>query len=141
MKSLLACTLLVLVYCGLVAYAEPPLERADLLSLRDADGKVRVAATPAEWEPRRSAILGAMQELMGRLPGEEKRCPLDVKVEEEVDCGDHVRRLLSCQSEPEGRTPAYLLIAKEAQAKYAQSFPAVLCLHPTNTQGNKSIVG
>jgi len=141
MKSLTPFILLVSAYCGLVAYADPSLDRTDLLSLRDADGTVRVAATPAEWEPRRTAILEAMQKLMGPLPGPEKRCALDVRIEEETDCGDHVRRLLSYQSEPEARTPAYLLIPKAALAKDARDFPAVLCLHPTNAAGNKSIVG
>ena len=67
---------------------------------------------------------------MGKLPGNEKRCPLDVKVEEEVDCGSHVRRLITYASEPGSRVPAYLLIPKSAlEGKPA---PAVLCLHGTD---------
>ena len=50
---------------------------------------------------------------MGKLPGKEKRCPLDVKVEEEVDCGTYVRRLITYASEPGCRVPAYLLIPKD----------------------------
>ena len=41
----------------------------------------------ADWLKRRAEILAGMQAVMGRLPGREKRCPLDMKVEEEVDCG------------------------------------------------------
>ena len=53
-----------------------------------------------------------MQEVMGPLPGTEKRVSLDVHLREEVDCGSYVRRLIDYASEPGGRVPAYLLIPK-----------------------------
>ena len=37
---------------------------------------------------------------MGGLPGREKRCPLDLKVESETDCGTYVRRFVTYASEP-----------------------------------------
>ena len=49
-----------------------------------------------------------MQEVMGPLPGTEKRVSLDVRLLEEVDCGSYVRRLIDYASEPGGRVPAYL---------------------------------
>jgi len=55
-----------------------------------------------------------MERVMGVLPGNEKRCALDCKVEEETDCGGYVRRFLTYASEPGGRVPAYLLIPKDA---------------------------
>ncbi|MCX6336002.1 MAG: (Fe-S)-binding protein [Bacteroidetes bacterium] len=36
---------------------------------------------------------------MGKLPGKEKRCPLDLKIEEEFDGGSYVRRLVTYASE------------------------------------------
>ncbi|MEO5802001.1 MAG: prolyl oligopeptidase family serine peptidase [Verrucomicrobiota bacterium] len=81
-----------------------------------------------------------MQKVMGPLPGTEKRCPLDVKVEEEVDCGAYVRKLISYQSEPNSRVPAYLLIPKKALQKNGKA-RAVLCLHPTDSLGHKVVVG
>lgn len=91
----------------------------------------------ADWEEKRESALAAMQEVMGPLPGEEKRCALDVEVEEEVDCGGYVRQLLSYAAEPGGRVPAYLLIPKGAGP-----FPAALCLHPTSdAEGHKIVVG
>lgn len=84
----------------------------------------------SDWPKRRAQILAAAQEIMGPLPGDEKRCALDVQVGEEVDCGAHVRRLLTYASEPGSRTPAYLLIPKSALA--GKPAPAVLCLHGTN---------
>jgi dienelactone hydrolase len=78
---------------------------------------------------------------MGPLPGDEKRCDLDVVVDEEVDCGSYVRRLISYAAEPDGRTPAYQLIPKKALNE-GQQCPAVLCPHPTHQRdGFKTVVG
>jgi hypothetical protein len=94
-----------------------------------------------DWQKRREETLNAMQEVMGPLPGKEKRCPLDVNIDEEVDCGSYVRKLISYQSEPNSRVPAYLLIPKAAWQKNAK-VRAVLCPHPTDSQfGHKTVVG
>jgi len=76
---------------------------------------------------------------MGPLPGAEKRCPLDVKVEQETDCGTYVRRSITYQAEPGARVPAYLCIPKEA-LKSPKKFPAVLCLHPTDNKIGYGVV-
>jgi hypothetical protein len=82
-----------------------------------------------------------MQEVMGPLPGNDKRCPLDLRVEEEIDKGSHVRRLISYASEPGGRVPAYLLLPKPLPASGRQT-AGVLCLHPTDNQiGHKVVAG
>lgn len=105
------------------------------------EGRNLSAPTPAEWEKRRHAVLTGMQEVMGRLPSDEKRTPLDVRVEEEVDCGRYLRRLITYSAEPGGRTPAYLLIPKDLLENNT-SAPAILCLHPTDNQvGHKVVVG
>lgn len=78
---------------------------------------------------------------MGKLPGDEKRCPLDMRVEEETDCGSYVRRLISYASEPGCRVPAYLLVPKGLLGGSSQA-PAVLCLHGTdNVVGHGVVVG
>jgi len=92
----------------------------------------------ADWPKRRAEILAAAQQIMGPLPGAEKRCALDVQVSEEVDCGSHVRRLLTYASEPGSRTPAYLLIPKSALA--GKPAPAALCLHGTNNEIGHAVV-
>jgi len=122
--------------------ADPParLDRTDLLAYRARDGEIRFATDIADWKNRRDAILTAMQEVMGALPGGERRCDLDITVDEEIDAGDYVRRHLTYQSEPGARVPAFLLIPKKALTAQ-QSVPAVLCLHPTSSDGNKTIVG
>lgn len=135
--------LLLLLTVGAIGPARAQrLDPLDLLQCRGKEGTFVAAKTTAEWLPRRSEILQAMQSVMGKMPGDDKRCPLDVRVEEETDCGTYVRRLISYASEPGSRTPAYLCIPKAALAKDAAPVPAALCLHPTdNSIGFKVVVG
>jgi hypothetical protein len=93
-----------------------------------------------EWRRRVPEILRGFQAVAGLLPGPEKRCPLAVAVEEEVECGSYVRRFLTYAAEPGDRVPAYLLIPKSALTNGA-SCPAVLCLHQTHATGQKVVVG
>ena len=88
------------------------LPRLDLLKFRDSAGKVQSVKTPVDWAKRRAEIVKGMTSVMGGLPGKDRRVDLDVKVEEEADAGTYVRRLITYQSEPESRTPAYLCIPK-----------------------------
>jgi hypothetical protein len=118
------------------------LERTNLLIYRDNKGAGLSVKTVRDWAKRRAEILRGMEEVMGPLPGKDKLCPLDPKVEEEVDCGDYVRRLLTYASEPGSRVPAYLLIPKSVlYAKSRRKAPAILCLHQTHSLGQKVVVG
>lgn len=120
---------------------QPRLPCDNLMLYRGPDGKPAAVKSLDDWGRRRAEISAGVEAVMGKLPGKEKRCPLDVKIEEEVDCGTFVRRLISYQSEPGGRVPAYLLIPKDAQAGKGK-VPAVLCLHPTNNKiGHGVVVG
>jgi dipeptidyl aminopeptidase/acylaminoacyl peptidase len=96
----------------------------------------------ADWARRRRMILAAMEEIMGPLPGEEKRCELDVQMHEETDGGSYVRRAISYASEPGSRVPAWLLVPKHVLNTAYATTPAILCLHPTNNvDGNKTVIG
>ncbi len=121
----------------------PPLRdlsRTDLLQFRDASGQIQRASRPEDWEKRRQQALEAFQSVAGALPGAAMRCALEVRIEEEADCGSYIRRLISYQSSPGGRVPAYLCLPKAALA--GKPVPAVLCLHPTeNKIGHKVVVG
>lgn len=122
-------------------YAQERLDRDNLLQYRDDDGNVRPVRTPEEWQRRRAEILRGMEAVMGPLPDERRRAPLDVELVEEADAGTYVRRLITYQSEPESRTPAYLCIPKKVLQNGGKA-PAVLCLHPTdNTVGHQVVVG
>jgi dienelactone hydrolase len=124
---------------------EPPaprLPRDNLLIYRGSDREPRPVRTPEDWARRREEIVAGMQSVMGRLPGPEKRCPLDLKIEEEVDCGRYVRRLITYSSEPGSRVPAYLLIPKVLLDGKRERAPAILCLHGTdNVVGHGVVVG
>ena len=81
------------------------LDRNHLLVYRDHHGVPEPAKSVRDWEKRRAEIVRGMESVMGPLPGREKRCALDLKVEEEVDCGAFVRRSITCASEPGSRVP------------------------------------
>jgi hypothetical protein len=117
------------------------LPRDNLLLYRDADGKPVPVKSAEEWAKRRAEVVRGMESVMGKLPGKEKRCDLDVKVEDETDCGTFVRRRITYQSEPGSRVPAYLCIPKAVLDGKTKA-PAVLCLHPTdNAVGHGVVVG
>lgn len=127
---------------SLVLLAAPDrLPRENLLLFRDADGKPVPVKTADDWQKRRAEIVRGMESVMGKLPGKEKRVDLDVKQEEEIDCGKYVRRKITYQSEPGSRVPAYLCIPKAVLDGKSKA-PAVLCLHPTdNNVGHGVVVG
>jgi dienelactone hydrolase len=76
-----------------------------------------------------------MQQVMGPLPGQEKRVPPDVQLVGEEATEHYVRRKLTIAVEPGDRLPLYLLIPKQR----AGTVPAVLCLHPTSRPLGKGI--
>jgi dienelactone hydrolase len=117
------------------------LPRTNLLVYATPAGEVKPVKSASDWEKRRASVLVGMRSVMGKLPGKEKRVALDMKVDEEVDCGSYVRRLITYASEPVGRVPAYLLIPKDALAG-KKKVPAVLCPHPTDNRiGHQVVVG
>lgn len=137
--------------CVVAQETEVRLDRQHLLQYRDSDGLVRSVTTPDQWQHRRAEITTAMQQVMGKMPGDERRVDLDVKIENEADCGTYIRRLITYQSEPGSRTPAFLCIPKKVIGQDAKALaikapaikaPAMLCLHPTdNRVGHQVVVG
>lgn len=127
---------------GHAANLEPDsrLPRINLLIARDTYGNRTAVTTPKDWQRRRAEILRGMEQIMGQLPGPDKRCALDPQITDEVDCGDYIRRAVTYAAEPGGRVPAYLLIPKRAFGSTSK-FPAVLALHQTHPAGQKVVVG
>src|SRR5262249_40070917 len=87
---------------------------------------------------RRAHILAHVQEVMGPLPGGERRVPPDVQVVEVNDEPTYVRKRIRYASEPGDRVPAWLLLPKAPAKRPA---PAVLCLHQTTPIGKDEPVG
>ncbi len=116
-----------------------------------SDGKLlslHFKSLPLDWLPVSEAVVktpdqirAAMQSVMGKYPGDDKRVELDVQIVEEAEVGNYVRRLITYQSEPGSRTPAYLCIPKQV-LEGKKKAAGVLCLHPTDsTIGHKVVVG
>jgi hypothetical protein len=53
--------------------------------LLDKQGVPVPIVSLADWELKRAAAMNTMQEVMGPLPGAEKRCPLNLQVIDERD--------------------------------------------------------
>lgn len=124
-----------------VSIGKPRLPRDRLLLYRAANNEPMAVKTTEDWAHRRAEIVRGMETVMGRLPGDEKRCPFDMRVDEEVDCGKYVRRLISFAPEPKCRLPAYVCIPK-AVLQGGTKAHAVLCLHGTdNVVGHGVVVG
>jgi dienelactone hydrolase len=91
----------------------------------------------AEWVAKRPLVLANMQKVMGPLPGPDRRVPLDLVVESDVDVGTYVRKKVSYAAESGDRVTGFLLVPKQL----ATPAPAMLCLHPTNHLGAMQICG
>ena len=118
----------------------PRLPRTNLLIYSTNPGAVLPVRSVADWRKRRASILQSMQAIMGPLPDDRKRCALAPRIEDEADCGDFVRRLISYSSEPGSRVTAHLLVPKQALAGAVKA-PAVLALHQTHPLGARVVVG
>lgn len=93
-------------------------------------------------EATRTQLLARMEKVMGTFPTEGRRGDLNVKVTEETDCGDYVRKFLTYQSEPDGSVPAYLLIPKTPKRRpNTGKSIGILTLHQTHPSGQKVVVG
>jgi dienelactone hydrolase len=130
---------LVLLSLALGASAGPPVypDRSNLLVVRDAGGKERPVRTASDWAVRRAHILAGMQEVMGPLPDDREKVPLDVKVTAEAVTPHYVRKKLTFAAEKGDRVPAWLLVPAGRTGK----LPAVLCLHQTVAIGKDEPAG
>ena len=133
--------LAVLLVCGFRALADEPAvkypEHQDLLYSLDAQGNRQPVRTVEDWEIRRRHILANMQTVMGALPGESQRAPLNVRQVEEQAVGALTRRKLVYQTEPGDEVSAWLFLPAAREKKV----PAILCLHQTNAIGKDEPAG
>jgi dienelactone hydrolase len=120
-------------------------DKSRLLVVRDDQARERPIRSKEDWARRRAHILANMQQVMGPLPGPERRCPLDIKVTEEVAEQGYVRRKLTYAAEPGDRVPAYLLLPTDetgsVPADKRSRRAAVLCLHQTHQLGKGEPTG
>jgi len=110
-------------------------DKSKLLVWRDAENKEHSVKNADDWAKRRAHILASMQEVMGPLPDDKRKVPLDVQTSEEVKMDKYVRRKITLAVEKGDRLPAYLLVPLDVKGK----LPAVLCLHPTSRPLGKGV--
>jgi len=125
-------------YLGLLPCAEPApkkppfyADKANLLVYLDADGKSAPVQSAVDWQKRREHILANMQLVMGPLPPDANKVPLDLKVEGEETLARVVRKKITFAVEKDDRVTGYLLIPRELNGQA----PAMLCLHQTTKIG------
>ncbi|QDV32533.1 alpha/beta hydrolase family protein [Tautonia plasticadhaerens] len=114
-------------------------DHADLMVVLDGEGGHHPVASPADWDVRRAHVLANAQEVMGRMPGGERRVPLDPEYGGPVAESNYVRIHVSLASEPGDRVPAWLLIPQGDPPP--GGFPAMICLHQTVRVGKDEVVG
>ena len=119
--------------------AVPYPDHSNLLVLRTAQGEESAIKTTADWHQRRAHVRANMQLVMGPLPDESRRVPLEVKVISEELTDKYLRRKLTFAAEPGDRVPAWLLIPRDIPV--TATTPAMLCLHQTNNVGKDEPVG
>jgi dienelactone hydrolase len=90
--------------------------------------------------PDRALIRKKLEQVMGPLPGPERKVPADAAVASEEKLDGYVRRKITFAVEKGDRTPAWLLIPN-AGANAPAKRPAMLCLHQTIAIGKDEPVG
>ena len=131
MKHLL---LLLLILTGSLAFAERP----DLMTYKDDQGNRKNVVTEKDWEVRRQEILGAMQEVMGRLPDCDNLPPLDIQVIHVQDEETFVRKTIRFTAAENEFVTAYLYLPRSNGNKR----PAMLALQGTDfALGKRSVDG
>lgn len=112
-------------------------DRTKLLMYLDAEGKEHPISATEDWPRRRAHILASLQLVMGPMPPNDRKVPLEVQVYDEVRLQRYVRKTISFASEAGDRVPAMLLIPNDLKDRA----PAVLCLHQTRDLGKLEPVG
>jgi Prolyl oligopeptidase family len=137
---------------------KPPFyaDKANLLVYLDGDGKSVPVKSAADWQKRREHILANMQLVMGPLPSDSRKVPLDLKVESEEMLDKVIRKKITFAVEKDDRLTAYLLIPRSEKgdrtrdsrgpvpffgADRKDKVPAVLCLHQTAKAGKGEPAG
>lgn len=100
------------------------------------------ARSAADWEAQVPGIRRRMEEVMGPLPGIERRVPLDVEVVSEQATASYHRRKIRYTPEAGDRVPAWLLVPHGVRdGRAGGGMPAMLCLHQTTGVGKDEPAG
>ncbi len=113
------------------------MKRFGLLFCLFVVGSVMSSDEKSPHEKKRAEILKNMQKVMGDMPDDSHKVPLDVKVISEEKLEGYIRKKITYAVEKNDRVPAWLLIPLGKEGKR----PAMLCLHQTINIGKDEPVG
>lgn len=108
-------------------------DHAKLLVVRDAAGNETPVKSPADWAVRRAHILSNFEKVAGKLPGGERRVPLDLKIDATADEGSYLRHHITYAVEPGDRATAWLLVPKGI--KPGEKRAGIVAIHQTTKIG------
>lgn len=121
----------------------PPVypDHSDLTKWIDDQGNLQPIRTAQDWQRRRSDILQSMQQVMGRLPGDDELPPLEVRELETKQFEKFDRLLVRYVVDVDREASAHLYLPKVKPAGGTEKYPAVLALHPTSNLGKLVVAG
>jgi neutral ceramidase len=122
-------------------------DHSNVMSWLDQQGELRSIESADQWAIRRSDILVAMQDVMGRIPQAEELPPLEVRQIASEDFDQYVKLLIDYRADQDHEVPAHLYLPKSSLVTdssgggVVQKRPAVLALHPTSPLGKDVVAG
>lgn len=108
-------------------------DHAKLMVMRDAAGNESPVKSPADWAVRRAHVVSNFEKVAGKLPGGERRVPLDMKIDATKDEGSYLRHHITYAVEPGDRATAWLLIPKDV--KPGEKRAGIVAIHQTTRIG------
>jgi dienelactone hydrolase len=104
-----------------------------LMIVRDSNGKETEIRSKSDWSVRRAHIISNFEKVTGKMPGGERRVPLDLKIESTSDSGKYNRLHINYAVEPGDRATAWLLIPKNIKSNEKRA--GVVAIHQTTNIG------
>lgn len=111
-------------------------DKLNLLVYCDAAGQAHGVKTVGDWQYRRADVLANMQQVMGKMPSDNRRVPFDMQIDERLETATYTRLKITYAPEAGDRVPAYLFLPK-----HLGKLPAMLCLHQTTAIGKGEPAG
>lgn len=134
--------LTVLLFCFVVlsksVIGQPPElptyeDHANLLVIKRQSSEILPIKSASDWSVRRAHIISGFEKVAGRLPGGERRVPLDLMRSEPIDEGSYTRCHITYGVEPGDRATAWLLIPKNLKTDERRI--GIVAIHQTTQIG------
>lgn len=108
-------------------------DHTKLLVTRDSDGFETPIRDTSDWSVRRAHIISNFEKVAGRLPGGERRVPLDMKIDSKRDAGKYILMHINYAVEPGDRATAWLLMPHGIKKREKRA--GIVAIHQTTKIG------